>query len=115
MNGVGAMAGAVGNGLSGLASDVMSSKPQFPKSGSLGGASGVMGCQQAYVCLVRPRMARPARQSNFMGYPSYITYKISDLSNTGFTAFSDIRLKDMGLTREEMTELDSILKGGCFL
>ena len=115
---VGAMAGGVSgamNGLAGLAQDALNAKPTFPKSGSLGGPAGVMGHQQAYICLHRPAMAKPKYQSKYMGYPSFITRKVSDLVGTGFNAFSDVRLQGLGLLDTEIAELTTLLKGGVYL
>lgn len=109
------IAGSVIEGASALAGDVMSAKPQYPKSGSLGGPSGVIGHQQAYICLTRPRLQKPRYQSKYMGYPSFVTKKISDLVGTGFNAFSDIKLQGIGLLDSELSELESILKGGVYL
>lgn len=114
-SGIAGMAGSALNAMSGLASDVMNAKPQFPRSGSLGGPAGVMGHQKAYIALTRPNLAKPKYQSSFMGYPSYITYHLRDLKDTGFNAFSDVKLSGLGLTKSEIDELDGILKGGVYL
>lgn len=114
----GAIGGGIGsaiNGVAGLAQDALNAKPTFPKSGSLGGPAGVMGHQQAYICLHRPAMARPKYQNKYMGYPSFITRKVSDLVGTGFNAFSDIRLQGLGLLDTEIAELTALLKGGVYL
>lgn len=114
----GAIGGSIGsaiNGVAGLAQDALSAKPTFPKSGSLGGPAGVMGHQQAYICLHRPAMAKPKYQSKYMGYPSFITRKVSDLVGTGFNAFSDVRLQGLGLLDTEIAELTALLKGGVYL
>ena len=109
------IAGSVIEGASSLAGDVMSAKPQYPRSGALGGPSGVLGHQQAYIALTRPRLQKPKYQSKYMGYPSFVTKKVSDLVGTGFNAFSDIKLSGLGLLDDEMHELEQILKGGVYL
>lgn len=111
---VGGVSGAM-NGLAGLASDALNAKPTFPRSGSLGGPAGVMGHQQAYICLHRPEMAKPKHQKHFVGYPAYITRTVSQLVGTGFTSFSEIILEDLGLLDTEVAELSTILKGGVYL
>lgn len=113
--GIGGGISSVINGTAGLASDALSAKPTYPKSGSLAGAAGTLGIQTPYICLVRPRLAKPKYQSKYMGYPSFVTRKISDMVGKGFNAFSDIRLQGLGLTQNELDELESILKGGVFL
>lgn len=115
LSGIGQVGESVMNGLSGLASDVMSAKPQFPRSGSLGGTAGVLGHQQAYICLTRPRLARPKKQSSFVGYPAFITYTLSELEGTGFNSFESVKLEGIGLTAGEVSELSNILKGGVYL
>lgn len=107
--------GVAGNGLAGLASDALSAKPEYPRSGSLGGPAGVMGHQMAYICLTRPNVIKPKNQQGFVGYPCFITYTISDLEGQGFTQFSDVILDGVELTREEVEELARILKGGVYL
>lgn len=107
--------GVAGNGLAGLASDALNAKPEYPRSGSLGGPAGVMGHQMAYVCLSRPDIVKPKNQQAFVGYPCFITYTINDLEGQGFTQFSDVILDGVELTKEEVEELAGILKGGVYL
>lgn len=109
------IAGSVVNGVAGLGSDVMNAKPQYQRSGSVGGASGLLSPQTPYVELTRPSIQRPKFQDTFVGYPSYVYKKVSQLVGTGFNAFSEIILENIGLTADEMQELEEIMKGGVVL
>lgn len=44
------------------------------------------------------------------GYPSYITAKLGDLE--GYTEIDSIHLENIGATESELSEIESILKGG---
>lgn len=94
-------------------------KPEIEKSGALGGTGGMLGIQKPYMILTRPRQALPERQNEFMGYPSFITTQIGNL--TGYTECEIVHLDgivagDTGsqitATEAEITEIENILKGG---
>ena len=92
---------------------VNSMKPSVEKSGSMGGMGGMLGVQTPYLILTRPRQARPARQNTFTGYPSFITMKLSDCS--GYTEIESIHLEKISATEQELSEIESLLKGGVIL
>lgn len=95
------------------ASAINSMKPNVEKSGSLGGMGGMMGIQTPYLILTRPRQALPANQNAFMGYPSFITYKLSEI--TGYTEVESIHLENIPATEQELSEIETLLKGGVIL
>lgn len=89
---------------------VNSMKPTVEKSGSLSGAGGMMGIKTPYLIITRPRQAVPARQSQFIGYPSFVTVRLADIS--GYTEIDSVHLEGIQATGAELAEIESILKGG---
>lgn len=92
---------------------VNSMKPNVEKSGSMGGMGGMLGVQTPYIILTRPRQALPNSQNKFMGYPSFITRKLSAVS--GYTEIESIHLDGIPATEQELSEIESLLKGGVIL
>lgn len=125
VNGVLTIAGSVGSmvasggatapmvipGIASTATNAM--KPTVEKSGSLSGTGGMMGVQTPYLILTRPRQALPDKQNAYMGYPSFITEKLSDL--TGYTEVESIHLENIPATEGEISEIIGLLKGGVIL
>lgn len=92
---------------------VNSMKPSVEKSGSLGGTGGMLGVQTPYLILTRPNQAVPAGQNAFMGYPSFITRGLSEI--TGYTEIESIHLNGVPCTEQELSEIVTLLKGGVIL
>lgn len=125
INGVLSIAGAVGSmvatgGASApiaageIASAAVNSfKPSVEKSGSLSGTGGMLSVQTPYLILTRPRQALPANQNKFSGYPSFITKKLGDCA--GYTEIDSIHLEGIPATEQELSEIESLLKGGVIL
>lgn len=88
-------------------------KPSIEKSGSLGGPSGIIGIQTPYIIITRPRQALPSRQNEYIGYPALYSAVLSDLS--GYTEIEKIHLEGIPATEKEITEIDTLLKGGVIL
>lgn len=106
-------AGHAGMAAASLGQDVMSMKQQVEKSGAMSGTGGMLAIQKPYMILERPRQAVPANQNKFIGYPSYITRKLGDLS--GYTEVESIHLESIPCYGEERAEIDSLLKGGVII
>lgn len=85
-------------------------KPSVEKSGAMGGTGGMLGVQTPYLILTRPRQALPRGQNIFMGYPSFITERLGDL--TGYTEIDSIHLENIPATEPELSEIESLLKSG---
>lgn len=113
--GAGALATAYGAGqlLGAAGNAVMQSKPDISKSGGMASAAGMLGVQTPYLILTRPRQALPEDQSNFTGYPSYITSTLGDL--TGFTTVESVHLEGISCTSAELAEIESLLVSGVIL
>lgn len=124
INGALSIAGAIGSMVatggatapivSGVAANAVNSfKPSIEKSGSLGGTGGLLGVKTPYLILTRPRQATPENQNCFIGYPSFITSNLGDLS--GYTVVEEIHLENVPATDGELSEIDNLLKGGVIL
>lgn len=85
-------------------------KPTVEKSGAISGPGGVMGIQTPYLILTRPRQALPSQQNSFTGYPSFITVTLGELS--GYTEVNSIHLENISATADELSEIETLLKGG---
>ncbi len=96
-----------------LAQNITSMKPQIEKSGSLSGTGGLLGVQKPYLIITRPKQALPARQNHYMGYPSFITVRLGDVS--GYTEIDSIHLENIPATSDELDEIERLLKGGVIL
>lgn len=111
--------GDIGGGLSGItstASSVIASKPSIGRSGNMGGTAGLLGVQTPYLIIRRPKQAVAFLENGFTGYPSHITYMISDLIGTGFTKCEEIILSGFEIAlKEEIDEIMNLMKTGVYL
>ena len=96
-----------------IASTIISMKPSIEKSGSIGGVGGMLAIQTPYLILSRPRQALPTNQNKYTGYPSFITFALSQLS--GYTEIEQIHLENVPATSAELDEIVTLLKGGVIL
>lgn len=92
---------------------VMSAKPNVEHTGSMAGNIGFMGQKTPYLIYEIPRQSMPQYYQQYVGFPSNITAKLSDL--TGFTVVSQIHLDNIPATTEELKEIESLLMGGVIL
>lgn len=92
---------------------INSLKPEISKSGSLSGTGGLMGIQKPYLITVRPIQALPTAQNHYTGYPSFVTASLASLS--GYTEIDQIHLENIPATDIELSEIESLLKGGVIL
>lgn len=125
INGVLSIAGAIGTMVAtggasaplsagAIASTAVNSlKPTVEKSGSMSGTGGMLAVQTPYLILTRPRQARPAKQNEYTGYPSFITSKLSSLS--GYTEIEKIHLEGISGTEQELSEIEGLLKTGVII
>lgn len=94
------------------ANNVIANKPRVTKSGNLSGSNGLLGTQKPYIIIERPKLCVPKNQNSYTGYPSYITYTLSELS--GFTQVQDIKL-NFSCTDSERNEIMQMLREGVIL
>lgn len=112
---IGAMAATGGSTapttISSIASTAINNfKPEIEKSGSMSGTGGMLGVQTPYLIITRPRQALPENQNGFIGYPSFITVTLSDIS--GYTEVEKVHLENISATSEEMEEIERLLSEG---
>ena len=110
----GLMTGSVGSVMGGLedaANAVMSmTKPDVNRSGSFGGSAGLMGIQYPYLVITVPKLATPADQNIYQGYPSLVATALSQV--TGFASVKVTHMAGMSATDEEIAELVALLEEG---
>lgn len=103
--------GAITGGLESAANSVLSmSKPEVKRSGGIGGSSGLMGIQYPFLILTVPRMCSPGGQNEMIGYPSFISVLLGNL--TGYTEIDSIHLSGISATNDELDEIEELLKTG---
>ena len=126
INGVLAIAGAIGTMVAtgGSAAPVAmgavastaangSLKPDVEKSGSVSGTGGILAIQKPYLTITRPRQALPSNQNSILGYPSFVTLSLNDIS--GYTVVDEIHPEGILATDSEINEIVALMKSGVIL
>lgn len=85
-------------------------KPTFKRSGTLGSSCGLLGGKKPYFVFTRPNLCLPAHQNKYIGYPSFVTIQLKNL--TGYTYVQGIHLEGIPCTDAELTMIETLLKGG---
>lgn len=93
--------------------DIMSTKPNVQRAGSLAGAVSAMGVKQPYIIIHRPIQHMPANYNHFMGIPLNLSRQLSTVK--GYTIISQIFISSQTATDEEITMITEILKSGVIL
>lgn len=109
----GAAGGAIAGALSAASNIVLNTKPDFQRSGSLGGSSGIMGVQKPFIIIERPNISVPNKVQHYMGQTSNMTASLGGLS--GMTIVEAVHLEGIPCTTSELAEIESILKTGVIL
>lgn len=94
------------------ATNVMGMKESVAHSGSVSGAPSLISERFPFVYITRPRSCIPKEQVSYMGYPSYMTVPISELS--GYTEVEEVHIENVPCTDVEKKEIETLLKGGVF-
>lgn len=92
------------------ANTAVNTKEHVQRSGSMGGASGLLAVQRPYVIIQRPRMCVPDNLNKFVGNMVNVTMKLQNC--VGFTMVDQIRLDKVKAMQEEKAELLRLLKEG---
>lgn len=92
---------------------VASNKVSTERSGTAGASAGYLSIQYPYILKEVPRQSRPGNYRELEGYPSNIKGPLSNYS--GFVAIETINLNGIQATREELNEIDSLLRQGVFI
>lgn len=93
--------------------NTISAKATYQKSGGMGGNSAFMGMRTPVLLSYVPRACIPNRQNKIMGYPSYQTKQLSDV--TGYTEVYKIHLDGISATDTEKNEILAALSEGVIL
>ena len=109
----GASAGAIAGGLLSSTSTAAGMKPNIEKSGSLSGAGGFLGNQKPFIINETPRQCMPLSQQKYTGFPSYQTQRLGSLR--GYTEVESVNLSGIHANDSELSEIESLLKGGVYL
>lgn len=109
----GAAGGAISGALSAASNIILNTKPDYQRSGSLGGSSGIMGVQKPFIVIERPNISVPNKVQHYMGQTSNITANLGGLS--GMTIVEAVHLEGIPCTTSELAEIESILKSGVIL
>lgn len=88
----------------------VSAKPRVERSGAVNGITGFLGQLRPYLIRVIPDTYIPANQNKFIGYPSFVTINLSSLS--GYNEISSIHIEGIPATGNELSEIETLLKGG---
>lgn len=88
----------------------IAAKPRVERSGAVNGITGFLGQLRPYLIRVIPEAYIPNDQNKFIGYPSYITANLANLS--GYNEISSIHLEGIPATGNELAEIETLLKGG---
>ncbi len=108
--GLGNPMGVVG-GVESAASGVIDiNKPHIDRSGGVHSTAGFLSTQKPVLIFTFPRACAPKNQSHYTGYPSFITEELANLS--GYTEIEKIHIEGFPGTETELSELESLLKGG---
>ncbi len=96
-------AGLVGGLAMNAAKQTVASKPTVEHASGIGGSTGIMSSQKAYVLIERPRLCHPENQEHFTGYPGFLYRTVNELE--GFTKFVNFEFVRIHATEPELDEL----------
>lgn len=106
----GASAPMIAGTVASVGANSMNLKPSVSRSGSLGGSGGFIAKQTPYIIRTVPNLVIPSDQNKFIGYPSFVTTSLGNL--TGYNEISSIHLEGIPATGNELSEIETLLKGG---
>lgn len=100
----------IAQGVESAAVHATSMKPTIERSGTVSGVSGYLGQPTPYLIRTTPEAYIPNDQNGFIGYPSYISLSLGEIS--GYNEVESIHLENIPATGDEIDELEAILKEG---
>lgn len=115
----GGIAGTVATGgaampvLLGAGASVGRMHTDISHSGGFSGNAGAMGIKKPYLIIDRPQTALAKNFPNYIGYPSNSTITLSGCK--GFTKVKEVHLENIPATNNELTDIESKLKGGVII
>lgn len=81
--------------------------------GSLSSNTGKLCYQTPYLMFTRPIESRPVKLGNLHGYSAGVGGKLSNFS--GYVECSDVKITGINATSDELTMIESLLKGGVYV
>ena len=111
-----AVGGNIGGAVAGGSLSALNSfmdGPDIQRSGAYGGSSSGMSLRTPYIVLTRAVQHMPDNYSHYVGYPSFITEKLSNCE--GYTVIEEIIDNKIVATDTEKREIEALLKKGVIL
>lgn len=105
-----ATGGALAPALIGGAAGLGKLHSNVQKSGSFSGAPGAMGCKIPYIIVSRPQINLPDDFTWYEGKPANDTVLIGSCS--GYIRVKETHLENIPATKDELTEIERLLKSG---
>lgn len=97
-----------------LAAGLMTSKPEYMRSGSISSSAGLLGHQRPFLVRAVPEMARTTHFRTMQGYASKLEGTIG--SHTGYLRTQYTNLSGVsGATDEELAEIKQLLESGIYV
>lgn len=111
---------AIGAGIitSGLSAATSSGQTHYDRCGGITGDAGIMGVQQAYITITRPRMTMPSKYFTVRGGATYASgdFGLTNLSGfSGMTVCEKILVDGLNATQEERDEIQRLAREGIIL
>lgn len=102
------MSGAVDTAL-----NVMFSKPNVQRSGTVSSSGGLLGLKKPYLIIERAIQSLPSNYAQNYGYPSNITDYLYNLN--GYTEIESVITNNLRCTQVEQDEIINLLKEGVII
>jgi hypothetical protein len=93
--------------------EALSAKDSYTSFGGLSLANGYLGLSNPILYIHRPIDATPQHYNNYIGYAASTERTLTGLS--GFTRVQSIQLGIAGASREDLEEIEMLLKEGVIL
>lgn len=112
----GGIAGTIASGGSALpliassAGSILNARTKVEHSGGFSGNAGAMGSKIPYLIISRPQVELANNFEKYIGYPTNITTTLESCS--GFVNVLECHLENINATDSELSEIESLLKGG---
>ena len=107
--------GQVGSAMGGIeqAANAIAAKDSYTTFGGMSLANGYLGLSNPIVYVHRPIDSTPSGYNTIMGYAASTIQNLSSLS--GFTQVKEINLGVAGASKEDLDEIEALLKEGVIL
>ena len=109
----GATAPVLAGAVASAATQALTTKSTSQRSGSLSASSGMLGGIIPYIVRSTPKEVIPGNQNRYIGYPAYVSKQLGNIS--GYNEIASIHLEGIPATGDELSEIETLLKGGVIL